>query len=111
MGTAVIQNLINKQWVAVGCCLALLLLVGCESKNEHFCARYQYVYDQLLEDDVPSYGEMKAALYETLDNPKKDNDQAKFMLFVLEDWRSEIKPQNESSQAFCLRIKRWQQYL
>ena len=104
------QSRAGKRLMAVGCCLALLLLVGCESKNEHFCARYQYVYDQLLEDDLPDYDDMRAALYETLDNPKKNSDQAKFMLFVLEDWRSEIKPQHESSHAFCLRIKRWQRY-
>ncbi len=107
----VMQNLVSKQSVVMGCCLISLLLVGCESKNEHFCARYQYVYDQLLENDVPDYGEMKSALHETLDNPKKDKDQATFMLFVLEDWRSGIKPQHETSRVFCLRIQRWQQYL
>lgn len=107
----VIRNLVSKQSAMVGCCLVPLFLVACESKNEHFCARYQYVYDQLLEDDVPNYGEMKSALHETLDNPKKDKDQAKFMLFVLEDWRSGIRPQHESSLAFCLRTQRWQQYL
>ena len=89
---------------------ASLLLVACESDNEHFCARYQYVYNQLLEDDLPSYGEMKSQLMENLANPKKDKEQARFMLFVLEDWYSEIKPEGEDSRAFCLRIQRWQGY-
>lgn len=88
----------------------LLLLAACESDNEHFCARYQYVYNQLLEDDIPPYGEMKQQLVINLSDPKKDEQQAKFMLFVLEDWYSEFKPEHESPQAFCLRIKRWEQY-
>ncbi len=100
-------NFISKKSVLV---FILLLMVGCESDNEHFCARYQYVYDQLLEDDIPPYGEMKEQLMANLVDPKKDEQQAKFMLFVLEDWYSEFKPEHESSQDFCLRIKRWQQY-
>lgn len=106
----VVEGLSGKRAVVMGCCIVLLLLAGCESSNEHFCARYQYLYDQLLEDDVPSYGEMKLQLMDVLDDPDKDKDQARFMLFVLEDWRSEIKPQHESSQAFCMRTQRWLAY-
>lgn len=87
-----------------------VLLVGCESDNEHFCARYEYVYDQLLEDGVPSYGEIKQQLQTTLADPKKDHDQARFMLFVLEDWYSEIKPVDEPARSFCMRLQRWQAY-
>ncbi len=91
---------------------ALLIwgLVACESDNEHFCARYQYVYNQLLEDDIPTYSEMRSQLFVNLDDPKKDKEQAKFMLFVLEDWYSEIKPESEPAREFCMRIKRWQHY-
>ena len=86
------------------------LLLACESDNDHFCARYRYVYDQLLEEGVPGYGEMKGQLLENINNPKKDKEQAKFMLFVLEDWYSEIKAVDEPAQDFCLRVKRWQHY-
>ncbi|MEE8058915.1 MAG: hypothetical protein V3T17_13935 [Pseudomonadales bacterium] len=87
-----------------------ILLLACESDNEHFCARYQYVYEQLLVDDVPPYDEMKLTLVDNLSNPKKDKGQAKFMLFVLEDWYSGFKPEHEPAQDFCMRIKRWQHY-
>ncbi|ARN72755.1 hypothetical protein [Oceanicoccus sagamiensis] len=90
--------------------MAVILLAACESDNEHFCARYQYVYNQLLEDDLPSYGEMKSQLMENLNNPKKDKEQAKFMLFVLEDWYSEMKTPEEDTREFCMRIQRWQAY-
>lgn len=90
--------------------MAVLLLAACESDNEHFCARYHYVYNQLLEDDIPSYGEMKSQLMERLINPQTDKQQARFMLFVLEDWYSEIKPMREDPREFCIRIKRWQAY-
>ena len=90
--------------------LVVILLSGCESDNEHFCARYQYVYNQLLVDNLPSYSEMKQSLQAVLADPKKDHDQARFMLFVLEDWHAEIKPEAESARDFCLRINRWQAY-
>ncbi len=90
--------------------IVVLLLAACESDNEHFCARYQYVYNQLLEDDLPTYSDMKSQLMENLANPKKDKEQARFMLFVLEDWYSEIKPATEDTREFCMRIQRWQAY-
>lgn len=90
--------------------LVMALLLGCESDNEHFCARYQYVYNQLLVDNLPTYSEMKQSLQDNLANPKKDKDQARFMLFVLEDWYSGMKPEAEPARDFCLRMKRWQGY-
>lgn len=94
----------------VGLLILSFLLQACESDNEHFCARYQYVYDQLLDDDNPPYGEMKQQLQANMLNPKKDKAQARFMLFVLEDWSSELKPEHETSREFCMRVKRWQSY-
>jgi hypothetical protein len=88
----------------------LSLLLSCESDNEHFCARYHYVYDQLLQEDLPPYGEMKQQLLEKIARSKSGDQQSTFMLFVLEDWYLEFKPQGEPSKAFCLRIKRWQHY-
>lgn len=93
--------------VSVGLCF---LLAGCESDNEHFCARYQYVYDQLLVDGLPSYADMRLRLKTDLSDPNKDKDQSRFMLFVLEDWYAEIKPGHESARDFCLRVSRWQAY-
>ena len=88
----------------------LSLLLSCESDNSHFCARYQYVYGQLLEKDLPPYGEMKYQLLEKIAKSKNGDQQSKFMLFVLEDWYSEFKPQGEPAKDFCMRIKRWQYY-
>lgn len=90
--------------------ILLLPLLSCESDNEHFCARYKYVYNQLLDDDLPPYGEMKQQLLENMSNPKKEKEQAKFMLFVLDDWYFELKPEGEETKAFCMRINRWKQY-
>ena len=88
----------------------VVLLSACEPDNEHFCARYQYVYDQLLEDGLPSYGEMKQQLLADIDNPKKEQEQARFMLFVLEDWYLGAKSDTESSKDFCMRLSRWERY-
>ncbi len=96
--------------VRIATILSAVLLMSCESDNEHFCARYQYLYNQLLVEKLPSYGEMKQSLQDTLANPKKDKDQARFMLFVLEDWYSGMKPEGEPARDFCLRMKRWQGY-
>lgn len=90
--------------------IAVVLMAACETDNEHFCARYQYVYDQLLEDGLPSYGEMKQQLLADIDNPKKEQEQAKFMLFVLEDWYSGAKPEGEPSKDFCMRFSHWERY-
>lgn len=94
------------------CCYLGLVLIAsaCESENEHFCARYQYVYDQLQAEDLPNYSEMKERLLADMDDSKKKREQAKFMLFVLEDWRSGLRQEQESSRDLCMRIKRWQHY-
>ena len=103
----------NPRWLLVALWATMLsLLVACESDNEHFCARYDYVYSQLLDDDeLPSYGEMRAQLVLDMSDPKKDKQQAKFMLFVLDDWQSELVQPGETPRESCMRIERWQQYL
>ena len=101
--------MIIKTIVSVIVLAVSVLLGACESDNEHFCARYRYVYNQLLVDDLPSYSEMKQQLIIDMGNPNK-REQAKFMLFVLEDWYSELKPDNEEPQAFCMRLERWKAY-
>lgn len=92
--------------------LAALALVGCESDNEHFCARYHYVFSQLLEQgaELPPYAEMRAQLLKDMKNPKKKKEQAEFMLFVLEDWNYGLLPEGEEPRAFCMRTQRWSAY-
>lgn len=90
--------------------IGVFFIVSCESDNEHFCSRYSYVYKQLHDPQLPSYSEMKAQLMAEIKQKKDDNDQPKFMLFVLEDFHNGINPGNEDPQQFCLRVQRWQQY-
>ena len=90
--------------------ICVIFLSACESDNEHFCARYEYVYNQLNDPELPSYNEMKQQLQKEIDERAGDNDQQKFMLFVLEDFHIEIKPQHLTPQVFCLESQRWQYY-
>lgn len=100
--------------VSMRCLLIGMLAISlgaCESDNEHFCARYQYVYKQLLnEHDLPSYAEMRQQLLQDSRDPKKNIDQAQFMLFVLEDWHTGMRPEDESPRDFCMRLLRWKAY-
>lgn len=98
----------NSRYSIVG--LLLISTLACTPDNEHFCARYQYVYQQLQEDGLPSYSEMKQQLKADLNKPGKDKDQSRFMLFVLQDWYAEFKPEGESARDFCMRMQRWQAY-
>jgi hypothetical protein len=70
--------------------MLMLLVAACESDNEHFCARYQ--------------------LLQNMADPKKEYEQARFMLFVLDDWYFEMIPVQEPSRDFCIRMQRWQGY-
>ena len=91
--------------------LVLLSLGACESANEQFCARYQYVFNQLLnEKNLPSYNEMHQQLLLNMQNPNKKKEQQQFMLFVLEDWHNGIKPEGEEPREFCMRAQRWKSY-
>lgn len=88
----------------------VMLLGGCSSDNEHFCARYQYVYKQLNDASLPSYNELKERLISDINKKKDDNDNEKFMLFVLEDFHSGIKPQDLEVKQWCLEAERWKKY-
>ena len=89
---------------------AFTALVGCETDNEHFCAKYEYVYNQLDDPELPTYGEMKEQLEKEIAERPNDHDQQKLMLFVLEDYHLEIKPAHLEPQAFCLQSERWKYY-
>jgi uncharacterized lipoprotein NlpE involved in copper resistance len=88
----------------------VLWLSGCASDNEHFCMRYEYLYEQLSDPDVPPYDEIRLQLLMDLNDPKKDHNHAKMMLFVLEEYQLGIKPEDEPAQAYCVRRQRWQAY-
>lgn len=90
--------------------LVAFLLSACESENEHFCAKYSYYYKELTQSGILPYKDIKAQLQRELADVKKDHDQAKIALFVLEDIDNDIKPENEPAKAFCTRRKRWEQY-
>lgn len=101
-----------RQIKLIALLISTLLVAACESDNEHFCARYNYVFSQLLEDQqqLPSYIEMRQQLEQDLRNPKKKKEQVQFMLFILEEWQMGILPKGESPQDFCLRTQRWKAY-
>lgn len=88
----------------------MLTLLACSSDNEHFCSRYAYIYKQLEDPTLPSYGEMRGQLQARIAKDNGDDDQSKFMLFVLEDHHNRINAGKEDPQTFCLRIKRWESY-
>lgn len=90
--------------------ISISALMACESDNEHFCSRYEYVYDQLNDPELPSYNDMKQQLQKEIDERPGDNDQQKFMLFVLEDFNIEIKPQHLKPREFCMQSQRWKYY-
>lgn len=96
--------------VPIGLLLSVFMLSACESDNEHFCAKYAYVYDQLNDPDLPSYGEMKQQLEKEIAERPGDHDQQKLMLFALEDHHIEIKPAHLEAKAFCLQSERWKYY-
>ncbi len=85
------------------------LLVSCTSDNEHFCARYEYVYNQLLDPELPAISELRQRLEQDI-SQKKMVEKNQFMLFVLNEFELGIKPDYESAQEYCMRRKRWESY-
>lgn len=90
--------------------LMLALLVGCESDNEHFCAKYSYYYKELTKPGLIPYRDISDQLRADLINPQKDPDQAKIALFVLNDIVNESKLEGISAQEHCMRSKLWENY-
>lgn len=94
----------------IGLLLSISALFGCESDNEHFCAKYSYYYRQLTQPGLIPYRDIGDQLRADLVDPKKDPDQAKIALFVLNDIVSEIKPAGVSPKDYCMRSKLWENY-
>lgn len=90
--------------------IIIISLVSCADENQHFCARYQYVYSQLDDPELPSYETLKFQLIKKIAEDKAGSDHEQFMLFVLEDYQLGIKNSNQSSKSYCLDNKRWLHY-
>lgn len=91
-----------KNLLVVTCVLAL---VGCESDNDHFCAKYSYYYTELTQPNILPLFEIKRQL--TAELEKKPSDKTRMMLFVLDEIDAEVKPTSETAQAYCQRRARW----
>ena len=89
---------------------AVFLVTACTSDNEHFCVRYEYVYLQLNDPELPSYNELKYDLETIIAKAKDDSDHEKLMLFVLNDFHYGIKPDHEDPKSFWMRKERWNSY-
>lgn len=90
--------------------IIIFSLVSCADNNQHFCARYQYVYSQLDDPDLPSYETLKFQLIKKIAEDQAASDHEQFMLFVLEDYQLGIKSDDQNSKNYCLENKRWQYY-
>ena len=90
--------------------LSVLVLTACTSDNEHFCMRYKYMYDQLDEPDMLPFSVIRNRLLDELDDPNKDHNYTRVMLFVLAEYQSSIKPEDEDAQDYCMRRERWKAY-
>lgn len=85
--------------------IIVLILIGCESDNDHFCAKYSYYYTELTQPDILPLFEIRKQL--TAELEKKPSDKTRMMLFVLNEIEVEVKPDSETAQAYCQRRARW----
>ncbi len=93
-------------WILV----SLVLLVGCESKNEHFCSKYQYFYRELTAPGILPIRDLRQQLEKDLTNKNRDPERARMALFVLNDIERDMKPKQEEPRDYCMRLQRWSNY-
>ncbi len=93
-------------WILV----ILVLLVGCESKNEHFCSKYQYFYRELTAPGILPIRDLRQQLEKDLTNKNRDPERARMALFVLNDIERDMKPKQEEPRDYCMRLQRWSNY-
>jgi hypothetical protein len=89
--------------------LSGLILVGCESENEHFCAKYQYFYRELTAPGILPIRDLREQLEKDLAK-SPDSDPTKMALFVLNDIEADVKPEAEEPREYCMRRQRWTRY-
>lgn len=94
---------------AVVLCISLAAVAGCSSDNEHFCTRYQYLYQQLGDATLPPYAQLRAALHNEIQSEGGSDKRSEMMLLALDDYYYEVVPYGESPKEYCMRVKRWQQ--
>lgn len=90
--------------------LMALALAGCADPNEHFCAKYQFFYDELTRPDVMPLILIREQLEDDLNNPKADFEKVTMALFVLTDIEDKRMRHNETPTEFCFRTERWSLY-
>ncbi|MBR9911271.1 MAG: hypothetical protein GYB33_13060 [Gammaproteobacteria bacterium] len=90
--------------------LLLLVVTGCGSANEHFCAKYSYFYEELSKPGIMPLGDIEEQLRSELADPGKDGDRARISLYVLNHVASGIKPPGEAPQDYCMRRRLWESY-
>ncbi len=97
-----------KIWILV--VFVFTVLLGCESKNEHFCSKYSYFYEQLTAPGILPLSELRRQLEADIRSSNADQERAKMALFVLADVEVGIKPLQETPREYCMRRQLWQRY-
>lgn len=87
-----------------------IILAGCESENEHFCAKYSYFYKELTAPGILPIAELRSQLEKERAGQGSDRERANMALFVLDDIERALKPIKETPKDYCIRRKRWERY-
>jgi len=88
--------------------LVVVLLQGCESDNDHFCAKYSFYYGELTQPGILPRQAIRQQLEKKLS--LHGSDKTKMMLFVLNELDADVKRESEPAQEYCLRRQRWKAY-
>lgn len=83
------------------------VLLACSGGDQLYCSRYQYLYNQLLEEDAPHENILRLAIAKDRKDPDADQNELDFMEQVLNDFSANLKPNALSPKEFCLKNKRF----
>lgn len=89
--------------------LSILFIVACDGGDPLYCSRYQYLYNQLLEQDAPSERTLRKAIARDRLDPSKDQFELDFMEQVLNDFIAGEKPDTMTPQEYCMENERYKQ--
>lgn len=95
---------------SVAFALIAVMMVACQSDNDHFCAKYSYYYRELTKPGIMPLTDIERQLMDELRSGDKDPDKTKMALFVLRDVADQMKPSGEEAQDYCQRLKLWQRF-
>lgn len=87
--------------------LLCLILFACSGGDQLYCSRYQYLYNQLLEEDAPHENILRIAIAKDRKDPSADQNELDFMEQVLNDFSAGLKPDELTPKEFCLKNKRF----